>query len=237
LKRIFIVACIVLTVCIRAAEEPRPELGERILTAAETEAALSAMSVVFKQHETVRATIRSEIEDLAGKRVEDGILLMDRGVTRPVRVLRTFSKPKSKAWLLNGTTISDVSASQKKVFVKDLNAAPNMIKTIQAAMTGDVKALDALFSIRVFSKSVAGSNVLRLVLDKKPGLSKYVHRQIIARIAEGGLFFSEIRYIPDEGDELTETFSDVVDAGKLSDADFALTGTDGFERKVETISE
>ena len=51
------------------------------------------------------------------------------------------------------------------------------------------------------------------------------------------MFFDQIHYIPDEGDELTETFSEFKDAGKLSDSDFALQGTEGSERKVDKIAE
>ena len=216
-----------------ADDAPAPEPGERALNAKESDAALSGIAEAFKAHPTVRAKIRSEIEDLAGKRVEDGELLLDRSEGSPARVLRTFAKPKQKAWLLNGATISEYVASKKTVFVKDLSAAPKTLKHIQAAMTGDVHALEEIFTIRVFSKPGA----LRLVLDKKPKVSHYIHRRIEARFTEGGMFFDQIRYIPDEGDEVTETFLELKDAGKLSDADFALQGTDGSERKVEKIAE
>jgi hypothetical protein len=216
-----------------AAEEPAPEPGEHALNAAETDAALKRISAIFKTHPTIRAKIRSEIEDLTGKRVEEGTLLLDRTEGQLTRVLRTFANPKPKAWLLNGATISQFVPSKKAVFVKDLSAVPKTLKHIQAAMTGDVKALDEIFTIRIFAKP----DTWRLVLDKKPAVSKYIHRRIEARLAEHGVFFDSIHYIPDEGDELTETFLDAKDAGKLSDADFVLPGAEGVERKVEKISE
>ena len=232
-RPVILFSAVIVTICFSAEDAPAPEAGERALNAQESEVALRGIADAFKAHPAIRAKMTSEIEDLAGKRIEEGELLLFRDDTHPARVLRTFSKPKQKLWLLDGAEISEYVASKKTVFVKDLSAAPKTLKHIQAAMIGDVKALDAIFSIHVFSKPGA----LRLVLDKKPKVSRYIHRRIEARIAEGGLFFSEIRYIPDEGDELTEKFSELKDAGALSDADFALKGIEGSERKVEKISE
>ena len=218
---------------ISAAEEALPEVGEHALTIPETDAAIQRIAAAFKTHPTLRAKIRSEIEDLTGKRVEEGELLLDRTDGQPARVLRTFSKPKPKAWLLNDASVSEFVPSKKMVFVKDLSAVPKTLQNIRAAMTGDVKSLESLFTIRVFARPGAW----RLVLDKKADVSKYIHRRIEARLADGGFFFTEIRYIPDEGDELTETFSDVRDAGKLSAADFVLPGANGIERKIEKVVE
>lgn len=228
---------VVLSATLFAADEPQAEPGERALSAAESDTALKRIAATFKAHATIRASIRCEIEDLAGKRIEEGTLLLDRTENRPARILRTFSKPKVKAWLLHGTLISEYVPSKKTVFVKDLSAAPKTIRHIQAALTGDVQALDEIFTIRIFSNLAANPVSLRLVLDKKQGVSKYIHRRIEARIIEGGLFFDQIHYIPDEGDELTENFLDTKDAGKLRDADFALPGAEGVDQKFEKITE
>lgn len=221
-----------------AADESQPEAGERALNAVESEAALKTLADSFKAHPTIRAKILSEIEDLAGKRTEEGELLLDRGAGHPARVLRTFTKPKPKAWLLDGSSIAECAPSQKKVFVKDLSAAPKMLAHIQAAMIGDIRALESIFTLKIFSKPGAnGSTDWRFILDKKPGVSKYVHHRIEARMISGGLFFSEIHYVPDEGDELTEKFLELKDAGALTDADFTLKGSEGLERATERITE
>lgn len=215
-----------------AEEVPSPEAGERALSAEEAEKALRTISETFKAHPYVRAKIRTEVEDLAGKRVEEGELLLDR----PARMLRRFSKPE-KAWLLEGAQISDYVPSQKSVFVKDFSGAPKMLKQIQAAMTGDVKALDSFFAVHVFSKVVEGKPaMLRLVLDKKAGVSRRLHRRIEARVAEGGLFFEQIHYVPDEGDEVLERFLEIKEMAKPADADFALPNV-GIERKVEKVED
>ena len=59
-----------------AAEDvPKPEPGERALNADEGGKALRGIAETFKAHPSVRAKIRTEVEDLAGKRVEEGELL------------------------------------------------------------------------------------------------------------------------------------------------------------------
>ncbi len=239
MKPFFAVFLFFALAALAADDAPTPEPGERELNAGELTKTVAGIANTFKAHPSIRAVIRSEIEDLAGKRVEEGELRMDRANPGAARVLRKFTKPTQKAWLLDGANISEVVPSQKKIFVKDLSGAPKFQKQIQAAMTGDIKALEDMFTVRIFSKpGEAGKpTAFRLVLDKKPGVSRHVHRRIEARIAEGGLFFDEIQYIPDEGDELTEKFLNIEDASKPSDADFALTGTEGFEKKVDVVKE
>jgi len=235
MKRGFVLSLFCVSIgMIAAAEPPAPEAGERELSAEESEKTLRAMGEAFKAHPYVRAIIKAEVEDLAGKRVEEGELLLER----PARMLRKFTKPAAKAWLLDGAQISEYAPTQKTIFVKDFSNAPKALARIQAAMTGDIKALEPLFAMHIFLKpgGEGKSSLLRVVLDKKTGASRRLHKRIQARIVEGGLFFDEIHYVPDEGDEVTERFSEIKEIAKPSDADFALPN-EWIERKVEKIEE
>src|SRR5689334_7981701 len=82
---------------------PAAEAGERALSADESEKALHAIAETFKAHPYIRAKMQTEVDDLAGKRAEEGELLLDR----PARMLRRFTKPTPKAWLLDGAQISE----------------------------------------------------------------------------------------------------------------------------------
>ena len=67
--------CVVIALATRlgccAEELSAPEAGERALTAEDGDKALRAIAETFKAHPYVRAKIRAEVEDLAGKRVEE----------------------------------------------------------------------------------------------------------------------------------------------------------------------
>jgi hypothetical protein len=210
---------------------PAPEPGEKELRGEELDQAFKTLAEIFQQAPAIKAKMTTEVEDLAGKRVEEGELILDR----PARAMRKYLKPSPKIWLLNGAQLEEYLPSQKKIQVKDFSGAPKLLKQIQAAMTGDLKALEPLFTIRIFRMEQSGS--LRLVLDKKAGTSRRLYQRIQARMTRGGLFFNEIRYIPDEGDEVTERFSEIRAIPKPGDAEFSLPAGADIERSVEKISE
>ena len=81
-----------------------PAAGERELTAAESETALRGIAETFKAYPNIKAKLVSEIEDLAGKRSEEGEFVLER----PVRVMRKFTKPSTKIWLLDGAFLFEL---------------------------------------------------------------------------------------------------------------------------------
>lgn len=214
------------------AAESLPEPGERELTADETAAALRTIAETFKASPIIQAKIVSELEDLAGKRIEEGEILIER----PARVSRKFSKPKLKFWVLDSALLSEYSDGQKSISVKDLSGVPAILKQIQGAMTGDLTALSPSYTIKIFApKDITPLKALRVVLDKKPAASRRLYKRIETRISLGEKFFSEVRYIPEEGDEVTEKFTDIKTPEKSPAADFALPA--GIDQKIEKIAE
>lgn len=210
-----------------AARNTCAESIEKELPPAETESALRALAIRFQSAPAVRAKIVSEIEDLVGKRTEEGEMLIER----PARVLRKFTKPTEKWWLLENGTLSEFARGQKSISVKDLTGAPNLLKQIQGAMTGDLTALAPSYAFKIFESK---DGTQHLVMDRKPATSRRAYKRIEARIAPAAAFFHEIHYIPEEGDEITEKFLDIQTFKKFPDADFALPEAN---RKVEKISD
>jgi hypothetical protein len=190
----------------------------------------------FKRQTCVRARILSEVEDLVGKRVEKGELVL----RRPDRVLRRFhnSDPKkSKASRLDGDILTFFNPARKKVkvVVRDFSHAPKALALLRAAGGLDISGWRDHFDVAGFKKA-AGDGKLsqwRFVLtprkDKKTFVAKEFKR-IQVRIVEGGAFFSELTQVPKSGDTgpVTERYEKIEVLDKLGDSAFkeALLETD-----------
>lgn len=211
---------------------PQPLAGETQLTAADTEKILAELSA-FKDPQPIKAHIKTEVADeLLGARIEEGELLLDR----PARVLRKFTKPSLKIWLLDGTQLSEYGAKTKKLYVKDFSQAPRALKLIQAACTGDLKTLKELFDVYAFKGAADGQPVFRFVLNRKNGSdSPALYKRIQARLYEKGLFFHEIEYLPESGDRVIERYTEIAAIPKPSDKDFAIDFPPDVVRKTEII--
>ena len=205
--------------------------AEEELNGAEAEAAVRDIAATFKDAPRIRAKIVSEIDDIAGTRSEEGVMLLER----PGKLLRRFTKPRQKTWLLNGAELIEYSAGQPTAMVKDFTGAPGLLKQIQGVMSGDFAALEASYAMKIFAAGSKDKRWLRIVFDKKPGINKHNFKSIVALLGPGFKFFSTIRYIPDEGDTITEHFDDIKIVEQFDSADFELPK--GVERKVEKISE
>jgi len=221
-----------MAVALRAAEEPVPTPldGETLLTTADAEKVLHELPA-FKNPQPLKARIKTEVDDLLGSRSDEGVLLLDR----PARVLRKFTKPSLKVWLLDGTKIQEYAAKSKMLYVKDFSQAPRALKLIQAAFTGDVKTLKEIFDVYTFKSSKDGKDMYRFVLNRKTGSSGGIYRRIQARLLGEALFFHEIEYVPDAGDKVIERYLEISAVEKPSDADFALDVPADVTRKNETI--
>lgn len=228
--RIF--ACAALAIFLALGAAAGEAGAERELDKKETDSALRGIAESFNGAPRISAKIVSQIEDLAGKRTEEGVMRLER----PSRMLREFFKPSMKSWLLQGAELLEFSEGRKSVSVKDLSGAPKLLKQIQGAMMGNLADLAPSYELKIFQLSeVKRRSALKLVLDKKAGVSKRLYKRIEARIAPGELFFSEIRYIPEEGDEITEQFSEIKAVTEFDASDFKLPKD--IERKIEKISE
>lgn len=211
---------------------PQPLAGETQLSPADAEKILAELSA-FKDPKPIKAHIRTEVADeLLGARVEEGELLLDR----PARVLRKFTKPSLKIWMLDGANLSEYGAKSKKLYIKDFSQAPRALKLIQAAFTGDLKTLKELFDVFAFKGEAGGQTVFRFVLNKKSGSdSPALYKRIQARLYEQGLFFHEIEYIPESGDRVLERYTEIAAVPKPSDKDFTLDVPADVVRKTEVI--
>ena len=223
-----------LTIRVRAADSdvPQPLAGETMLAPAEAEKLLAELPA-FKDPQPIKAHIKTEVADeLMGARVEEGELLLDR----PARVLRKFTKPSVKIWLLDGTLLSEYGAKTKKLYVKDFSQAPRALKLIQAAFTGDLKTLKELFDVCIFKGSTDGQALYRFVLTRKGGGdSPALYKRIQARLYEKGLFFHEIEYVPESGDRVLERYTEIAAVAKPADKDFVLDLPEDVVRKTEVI--
>lgn len=215
-----------------ADDPPAPLAGETTLSAAELEKALAELPV-FKDQRPLKAHIKTEMADeLLGARVEEGELLLDR----PSRVLRKFTKPSLKIWMLDGAQLSEYGAATKKLYVKDFSQAPKALKLIQAAFTGDMKTLKERFDVFAFKNTAGAEAAYRFVLNRKAGgESPGLYKRIQAKLGEKSLFFSEIEYQPENGDRVVERYSAITAVEKPSDADFKLELPADVERKSEVI--
>lgn len=233
MRAALVLIAVLCSACLVSAEEIAPEAGETKLSTADADKQLAALAEKFKANPAIKAGIVTEVDDLLGKRTEEGELLLDR----PGRVLRKFTKPSLKIWLLNGAEIQEFASKQKTLYVKDFSKAPKTLALIQAAVTIDTKALGSLFDFQVFRAEKDGHAALRLVLTKKPGgENSLLYKRITARIGAGDLFFKSIEYVPESGDTMIEKYQQI-QAAKPADADFKLDLPADTTRKVENIGD
>jgi hypothetical protein len=231
LKLIAILCSMFLVSHVMAAEQDvKPLAGETLLSAADADKLLTEL-LVFKDKSSLKAQIVTEVDDLLGARKEEGELLLDRSG----RVLRKFTKPSLKVWLLDGTQIQEFSANRKMLYIKDFKQAPKALKLIQAAFTGNVKELNELFDLHVFRSSKENQNSYRFLLLKKANADALLYKRIEAQVLESGLFFHQIEYLPESGDKTVERYLNIAATPMPSDRDFALEVPEGVQRKTELI--
>ena len=118
---VFALSCNLTFSSLHAADEPAPSAlpGEALLSPADAEKILHELPA-FKDPKPIKARIKTEVDDLLGARTDEGDLLLDR----PARVLRRFTKPSLKIWLLDGTQIQEYASRTKTLYVKDFAKAP-----------------------------------------------------------------------------------------------------------------
>ncbi|HEY3325514.1 MAG TPA: hypothetical protein VGP72_33995 [Planctomycetota bacterium] len=215
--------------CWSADSTPAPEKGETLVAAADAEKILATLPA-FKDKRPLKARIETEIDDMLGKRVDKGELLLDR----PSRILRKFKK---SSWLLSGTKLQEYLIRKNIVYIKDFSKAPNTLRLLQAACTGDFKALGEIFDIATFKKETDGKIAYRFVLTRKSGskLASSLYKRIQARVMEDGLFFHELEYDPDQGDKVVERYMDITAVEKLTDEDFSLDLPVDVRRDVQIV--
>jgi outer membrane lipoprotein-sorting protein len=218
------------TAVVFSADDPalKPAASEKKLDDAAAQAFLNEVAARFKENPALKAKIVTEVEDLIGKRTEEGELLLDR----PGRVLRKFTKPALKYWVLNGSYIQEYVPRTKKLYVKDFSKAPRPLSLVQAAVTVDVKALSDLFDFHVFQ---AGEDY-RLVLIRRAEKQSLPYKRIQARIAAKGLFFHEIEYFPESGDAFVEKYLEIAAVPKPKDDDFNFEIAADANRKTDVVS-
>jgi len=228
--RFFLALVMFVAVAAIHAGEPAPLEGETKLEAAEVDRALSDLPA-FKNPQPLKAKMVAETEDFVGTRKEEGELLL----SPPSQILRTFTKPKPKTWLLNGTLLQVYIPARKQLYVTDFSDAPKTLKRIQNAFTGDLKSLRELFAISVFSS--AGGKAYRFVLVPAKGESAVGYKRIQAKLAADALFFHEITYEPDSGDKVTEKYSAIEAVAKPAASAFELNVPDDVTRKTDKVSD
>jgi len=212
------------------AGEPAPLEGETKLSSAEVDRVLAELPA-FKDPKPLKAKIVAETDDLMGMRKEEGELL----ISPPTQVLRTFTKPKAKTWVLNGNVLQVYLPARKSLFVTDFSNAPKTLKRIQNAFTGDLKSLRELYEIHVFSSNEG--KAYRFVLLPAKGESAAGYKRIQAKLAADALFFHEIAYEPESGDKVVERYSGIEGVAKPDAATFELKVPDDVTRKVDKVSD
>jgi outer membrane lipoprotein-sorting protein len=218
----------------KEAEPPALERGETLLDAAGADKVLAQLAAQFKAHPVVKARLAVEMDDLVGKRTEEGELWL----ARPDRLLRKFTKPTPKAQLLDGPLIQEYLPALKKFYVKDFSKAPQTLKLVRAAFTMDVKTLNELFKIYVCEARPPQGVSYRLVFIKRPDLKLALpYARIQARIGSQDVFFREIEYTPTAGDKTLERYLDVQELPQAPADVFKLDIPAGIERQVDVISD
>ena len=221
---LFFVACF-----LRAENAAQPLAGETRLSAADAEKILAELPA-FKSPGPLKAKIMVESDDLMGARKDEGELLIDP----PSRVLRNFNKPKPKVWLLNGALLQEYVPARKTVFVKDFSAAPNALKRIQSAFTGDLKGLRDVFDVAVFKNEEKNTYRFLLVPLKAEGA---MYKRIEAKLEAKALFFHEVIYLPESGDKVVEKYSEIQAVPKPESAVFDLKLPEDVTRKTDKVSD
>lgn len=225
-----VLAAVLILACVARAGEPAPLDGETKLASADVDRVLSELPA-FKNPQALKAKIVAETDDLMGMRKEEGELL----ISPPTQVLRTFTKPKQKTWVLNGNLLQVYLPARKSLYVTDFSNAPKTLKRIQNAFTGDLKSLRELFEIHVFSS--AEGKAYRFVLVPAKGESAAGYKRIQAKLAADALFFHEIAYEPESGDKVVERYSGMEAVAKPDAAAFELKVPDDVTRKVDKVSD
>ena len=229
-----LIACSILLGLAAAGESDpalTPATDERELSSTEAERVLGLVAENFKAHPHVRAHMRTEIDDLLGQRIEEGELCL----SRPDHIRRTFNQPALKVWLLNGPQLQEYSARSKMVRTKDFSKMPDALALLQAALTLDLKVLAAHFAIHMF-ENTGQTGHLRLVLTKKPGGSRWLaYKRIQVRLALDSPLYSEIEYVPENGDRTLERYTGIQTLPAMNEQDFVLDLPAGVERKVDVL--
>lgn len=228
--RFFFTLVVVLSIAGIHAADPAPLEGETTLEAAEVDRVLAELPA-FKNPQPLKARIVAETDDLMGMRKEEGELL----ISPPSQVLRTFTKPKPKTWVLNGNLLQVYIPARKQLYVTDFSNAPKTLKRIQNAFTGDLKSLRELFNISVFSSN--GGKAYRFVLVPAKGDSAAGYKRIQAKLAADALFFQEIAYEPESGDKVVEKYSAIEAVAKPAASVFELNVPDDVTRKTDKVSD
>lgn len=216
----------------------KPEKGEKRLEAKAQEQVIAKIKSTFDKNPCVRAKVVKEVEDPLGlmPTEERGELL----VKRPDKVLRRFlKKGKSfKAVVLSGQFSKSFNASSKLVTVKDYARAPKWLALVRAGGTGDVSTLQKYYDVVVFEKDGPKGKLWRLVLNHRKGPLPY--KRLQARIGEGDVMFSEIKYEyknQADGDNKTERFTSIQAVKDIADKEFDDPLFKGAKTKVEKIEE
>ncbi len=207
------------------------QADERELTGDEAALVLGQIAENFKAHPHVKAHIRTEIDDLLGKRVEEGELLL----SRPGEILRQFNRPTKKTWLLSGVQLQEYSARHKIVRIKDFSKAPAALALVQAAVTLEVKVLQAHFAIHVFVNTAQPKNLRLLLTKKTDGSALLAYKRIQVRLNLDQPLYSEIEYVPESGDRMVEYYTDIQVVPPPQAADFTLTLPPGTEQKIDVL--
>ncbi len=204
---------------------------ETSLAPAEADVILATLPA-FTNTVPVTARIETEVDDLLGKRVEKGELLLQR----PQRMLRKFTAPALKLWLLDGAQIQEYAAKSNTLYVKDFSQAPRALKLIQAACTGDLKALQGVFDVATFRGTQDGKVAYRFVLTRKADAEHSApYKRIEARLMSDAPFFHQIEYEPEDGDKIVERYSRIALAPAVSERDFTLALPADVKRKQESV--
>ena len=219
---------------------PAAETGETLLPAGEVDKVLAELPAL-KSQGCVAARIVTDVDGLRPVKGQEGELLLDR----PNRVLRKFTKPSPNFWLLDGTRLQEYVSKNNTLYINDFTLAPRKLKLIQAAFTGDLKALQGLFNIWVFKRPSAGQGKpveYRFVLMQKPEADKTLgFNKVQLRASEKDLFFHEIEIDmpPDKGDHTIERYFDIASVIRPSEKDFqeALGLPADAAKKVEQVED
>jgi len=226
--------CAFLCAAAFSAEDPalKPAAGETRLEAVAGDRLLAEIAERFKASPSIKAKIQCELEDLAGKRVEEGELLLDR----PARLMRKFTKPSLKIWVLNESYIQEYLPKRKSLSTIDFGKAPQKLALLQSAVTLDVKALASVFNISIFESDKSGAKNYRLLLTPKSDTKQPVpYKRIQARIADKALFFHEIEYVPQSGDPTLEKYTEIQAVEKLQEDAFVFEVPQDVKRKTEVV--
>ena len=202
-----------------AENTPAAEAGETLLTAAEVDKVLAELPV-FKHQGCIKARIVSEGEDLLGPRKDEGELILDR----PTRILRKFTKPSFKFWLMDGAQLQEYAPANKVLYIKDFSAAPRKLKLVRAFFSADIKTLRESFSVWVFRRAGergGPAGLLPFRAAEQAGAEKlWSCKSMQARVFDNALFFHEIQFVPKEGSATLERYFDIASVPRPSDKEF-----------------